>query len=78
MICLTTPTSFVEKLSGVLSGECNLLRNVAEELADVRQVILVPGVVFARVGLKQVVSGGHLESHAGDGPDVCGRVVPSA
>ena len=51
---------------------------VSDELYDVCQVVLVPGVVFSRVRLKQVIAGRHLEGHARRGPDVCGGPVPSA
>ena len=49
----------------------------SNELYDVCQVVLVPGVVVAGVALEQVVTGGHLEGHARGRPDVGGGTVPS-
>ena len=63
-------TSFVEEFSGVLSREGDVTGNVAEELNDVREVVLVARVVLARVRLEEVVAGRHLESHARRRPDV--------
>lgn len=45
-------------------------RYATDELNDVGEVILISGVVFARVGLEEIVASGHLEGHAGGGPDV--------
>ena len=50
----------------------------SNELYDVCQMVLVPGVVVAGVGLEQVVTGGHLEGHARGRPDVGGGTVPSS
>ena len=43
---------------------------------DVGQVVLVPAVIVPGVRLKQVITRGELEGHAGGGPDVCWRAVP--
>ena len=45
---------------------------------DVGQVVLVPAVIVPGVRLKQVVTGGELEGHAGRAPDVCRGAVPRA
>ena len=50
--------------------------DVADELDDVSEVVLVAGVVLARVRLEEVVAGGQREGHAGRGPDVGGGAVP--
>ena len=51
--------------------------NVPDELDDVCQVVLVPGVVLARVGLEQVVTCRHLEGHARRRPNVSRGSVAS-
>ena len=45
---------------------------------DVGQVVLVPAVVVPGVRLKQVVTSGELEGHAGCAPDVCRGPIPRA
>ena len=52
--------------------------NVADELDDVREVVLVARVVLARVRLEEVVARRHLEGHARRRPDVGRRAVPGA
>ena len=52
--------------------------NVAEELDDVREVVLVARAVLARVRLEEVVARRHLEGHARRRPDVGRRTVPGA
>ena len=42
------------------------------------QVVLVARVVFGRLRVEEVVSGGELEGHARQRPDVCRRVVRRA
>ena len=44
--------------------------NVADELDNMREVVLVARVVLARVRLEEVVAGRHLESHARRRPNV--------
>ena len=41
-------------------------------------MVLVPGVIVPRVRLEQVVTGGHLEGHAGRRPDIGRRPVSGA
>ena len=52
-------------------------RDISDEFNDVRQMVFVPGVILSGVWLEQVISRGHLEGHAGSGPDVCGSTVAS-
>ena len=40
----------------VLAGQSDVGRDVATQLDDVSQVVLVPAVVLATVGLKQIVA----------------------
>ena len=49
-------TSFFEEFFAVFAGEGNGAGDVADELYDVSQVVLVPGVLLPRVRLKQVIS----------------------
>jgi hypothetical protein len=53
-------------------------RDGAHQLNDVSQVVLVSGVVFAAVRLKQVVTCGQLKGHASRRPDVGRGSVPGA
>ena len=52
--------------------------DVAGQLDNVGEVVLVPCVVLAGVRLEEVVPRGQLESHAGSGPDVRRSAVSSA
>ena len=72
---LTLP---IEEVPRVFPIKHDPLRYISHELYDVRDVVLVPAVVVARVGLEQVVARGQLEGHAGRGPDVCRGPVPGA
>ena len=40
----------------VLAGQSDVGRDVAAQLDDVSEVVLIPAVVLATVGLKQVVT----------------------
>ena len=51
-------------------------RYITDELDNVGQVVLVPGVVLARVGFEEVVAGGKLEGHTRGRPNVGGGSVP--
>lgn len=48
------------------------------EFDNVREMVLIPGVIVSTVRLEQVVAGGHFERHAGCGPNVGRRSVPGA
>ena len=61
----------------VFAGHGDVGGDDAAQLDDVGEVVLVPGVVVAGVGLEQVVTGGHLEGHARGRPDVGRGTVPS-
>lgn len=54
-------TFFVEENPGVLARARDVLGNVAQELNDVGQVVLVPRIVLARVRFKQVIARRQLE-----------------
>ena len=49
-------TVLLEELLGVLAGEGDVPGDDPDELDDVGEVVLVPGVVLTTVGLKQVVT----------------------
>ena len=49
-------TVLLEELLGVLAGEGDVPGDDPNELDDVGEVILVPGVVLAAVRLKQIVT----------------------
>ena len=56
MHCGTLLTILPEEMLAVLAGQSDVGRDVAAQLDDVSEVVLVPAVVLATVGLKQVVS----------------------
>ena len=56
-----TLTFLVEEDARVFAGGGDVLGDVAEQFDDVRQMVLVPGIVVARVRLKQVVARRQLE-----------------
>ena len=60
----------------VLAGHGDGGRDDADQLDDVGEVVLVPGVVVPGVGLEQVVPRSQLEGHTGRRPDVSRRSVP--
>ena len=49
-------TVLLEELLGILAGEGDVPGDDPDELDDVGEVVLVPGVVLTTVGLKQVVT----------------------
>ena len=53
---VTPLTSLFEEFFAVFAGEGNGAGDVANELYDVSQVVLVPGVLLPGVRLKQVIS----------------------
>lgn len=68
----------VEVVARLLAGVDDRLGNVAQQLDDVRQMVLVARVPVARVRLEQVVAGRQLEGHAGDAPHVGRGAVAGA
>ena len=56
MHCGTRLTILPEEMLAVLAGQSDVGRDVAAQLDDVSEVVLVPAVVLATVGLKQVVT----------------------
>ena len=56
MHCGTRLTILPEEMLAVLAGQSDVGRNVATQLDDVSQVVLVPAVVLATVRLKQVIT----------------------
>lgn len=53
-------------------------RNGAQQLDDVRQVVLVARIILAAVRIEQIVAGGQLEGQTGRRPDVGGEIVRGA
>merc|ERR550517_2046530 len=76
-ICVAAPQSF-EEFFAVFAGEGDGAGDVADELYDVSQVVLVPRVLLPRVRLKQVVSSSEFKGHAGTGPDVSWGTIASS
>ena len=60
----------VKKVAEVLPGLDYVFGDFTQELDDVGQVVLVPGILLPGVGLEEVVAGGQLERHARHAPDV--------
>ena len=61
-------TFFVKKFSRIFPGKCDFSRDRAQKLDDVCKVILVSGVIFTGVRLKEVISRRQLEGHTSGRP----------